>query len=198
MAPLGCFALCLCVYRKYIVCSTFVCKSFICVFHFHFIGKVMGGRLHWCVHTVPETLLRLYLMSTWQHLELFMCSYLELAALFILRAFTCLMFAAFIRFGFDWVFVALVYTASRSFFVHGRPLPCNRVSGGRRSCNKFGFHRSSYRGCKRASCKQRRPDWSRDTVANLHQVACRAEMAAEGIVVVVGVRVAGVVVAEAS
>ena len=103
MAPSGCFALCLCVYRKYIVCSTTVCKSFICVFHLHFIVKVMGGRLHWCVHTVPETLLRLYLMSTWQHFELFTCSYLELAALFIVRAFTCLMFAAFIRFGFHWV-----------------------------------------------------------------------------------------------
>ena len=31
-------------------------------------------------------------------------------------------------------------------------------------------------------------------MANLHRVACRAEMAAEGVVVVVGVRVAGVVV----
>ena len=32
----------------------------------------------------------------------------------------------------------------------------------------------------------------RDIVANLHQGACRAEMAAEGVGVVVGVRVAGV------
>ena len=47
------------------------------------------------------------------------------------------------------------------------------------------IHRSPSRG-------QRRPDWSKDTVANLHQVACRAEMAAEGVGVVVGVRVAGV------
>ena len=35
-------------------------------------------------------------------------------------------------------FVALVYTGLRSFFVHGWPLSCNRVCGGRRSCNDFG------------------------------------------------------------
>ena len=61
---------------------------------------------------------------------------------------------------------------------------------------RFRMHRSPSLG-------QRRSDWSRDTAANLHQVACRAEMAAEGVVVVVvvvvvGVRVAVVVVAEAS
>ena len=59
---------------------------------------------------------------------------------------------------------------------------------------QFGMHRSPSLG-------QRWPEWSRDTAANLQQVACSAEMAAEGVVVgvvVVGVRVAGVVVAEAS